>query len=251
MGFFIRDLHTHIVTLHAQQYTELSTANPFTVYRGQGLSKVDLDQLIKTKGGLLSFNNFISTSTKRQVSLGFARRTMATSDLVGILFVMKIDPSIPSTPFADISDVSYYKREEEILFSMHSIFRIGSIEQIDENQRLWQVNLALTCDDDPELHALTEHMRKEIHPHKKGWDRLAMLLIKLGQFDKAQKIYDTLLDQTPTDLEKISIYNIFGLIKEGQGKYKEAASYYQQSHEISKKILSQTDTDLAASLYLP
>ncbi|CAF3864678.1 unnamed protein product [Rotaria sp. Silwood1] len=187
MGFFIRDLHVNIVSLHGQQYTNQLVSKPFTVYRGQGLSKAGFDQLAKTKGGLLSFNNFLSTSTKRQVSLNFARRIVATSDLVGILFVIKIDPSIPSTPFADIHDVSYYKSEEEILFSMHSTFRIESIEEIDVNQRLWQVNLTSTSDDDLELRALAEQMRKEIYPHEKGWNRMSMLLIMLGQFDKAQK----------------------------------------------------------------
>ena len=44
----------------------------FTVYRGQGLSKTDFDQLIKTKGGLMSFNNFLSTSINRKISLEFA-----------------------------------------------------------------------------------------------------------------------------------------------------------------------------------
>ena len=39
---------------------------------------------------------------------------------------------------------------------MHSVFRIGEIKQIDNNNRLWQVDLTLTSDNDPQLHALTE-----------------------------------------------------------------------------------------------
>ena len=54
---------------------------------------------------------------------------------------MNIDPSIPSTPYANIRDVSCYPDEEEVLFSMHSIFRIINIEKIDGNNRLWQVEL--------------------------------------------------------------------------------------------------------------
>jgi hypothetical protein len=49
MGFFI-DHHS---------------ANSFTVYRGQDMSKVDFEQMVKTKGGLISFNNFLSTSKRR------------------------------------------------------------------------------------------------------------------------------------------------------------------------------------------
>ncbi|MGK3946318.1 hypothetical protein ABK046_49190, partial [Streptomyces caeruleatus] len=83
----------------------------------------------KTQGGLLAFNNFLSTSQSHEVSLNFARRTIATSNLIGVLFVMKIDPSISTTPFANVKNVSCYKKEEEILFSMHSIFRIGQVKE--------------------------------------------------------------------------------------------------------------------------
>ncbi|CAF3490181.1 unnamed protein product [Rotaria sordida] len=195
MGFFVRDLHNHITKLHKEQYVGQEHTKSFTVYRGQGLLKADFDQMLKTQGGLLSFNNFLSTSMHHQVSLKFARETMESSNLVGILFAMKIDPSIVSTPFADIRGVSYFEGEEEILFSMHSIFRIGTMKQIDGNNRLWQVDLTLTSGNDPELHALTEQMRKETYPQKKGWDRLGMLLIKLGQFNKAQEIVSITIEK--------------------------------------------------------
>ena len=173
MGFFLKDVHNHIVKLHSQQFNgHQHHSNSFTVYRGQGLSSTDFNELQQTQGGLLSFNNFLSTSTTREVSLDFARRTINTSELVGVLFVMQINPSISTTQFANVKDVSYYKGEDEILFSMHSIFRIGEIKQLDGNTRLWQVDLILTSDNDPQLHALTEHIRKETYPHQKGWQRL-------------------------------------------------------------------------------
>ncbi|CAF1539712.1 unnamed protein product, partial [Rotaria sp. Silwood1] len=247
MGFFIRDLHNHIVALQKKQCVEHTNKKPFTVFRGQGLSKDDFDRLVKTQGGLISFNNFLSTSTKQQVSLNFARRATATSDLVGILFDIKIDPSIPSTPFANVHDVSYFKGEEEILFSMNSIFRIGPMKQLDGNNRLWQVNLILTGDNDQDLHMLTEQMRKEIHPDKKGWDRLGHLLIKLGQFNKAEEVYDILLEQTTIDLEKASINHMLGMVKHGQGEYKDAITYYKRSIKIEEKMLSPTHANFVAS----
>jgi hypothetical protein len=71
MGFFIADLHRHIVELHAEQFGNQYSPASFTVYRGQGLSKTDFEQMLKTKGGLMSFNNFLSTSKQREVSLAF------------------------------------------------------------------------------------------------------------------------------------------------------------------------------------
>ncbi|CAF1311292.1 unnamed protein product [Adineta steineri] len=73
MGFFIGDLHRQIEQLHREQYAGTTAANTFTVYRGQGLSIEDFEQTMKTKGGLISFNNFLSTSMVRKVSLDFAQ----------------------------------------------------------------------------------------------------------------------------------------------------------------------------------
>ena len=72
MGFFIRDLHNHIAKLHAEQYGRQHHRESFTVYRGQGLSQVDFDQLKSTQGGLMAFNSFLSTSQHPEVSLRFA-----------------------------------------------------------------------------------------------------------------------------------------------------------------------------------
>jgi tetratricopeptide (TPR) repeat protein len=247
MGFFVRDLHEHLVVLHTEQFGGHNHSTAFTVYRGQGLSQTDFDQMKKTQGGLLSFNNFLSTSKNRGVSLAFARRSTATTDLMGILFVMKIDPSIPSTPFANIRDVSAYQKEEEILFSMHSVFRIGQIKQIDGNDRLWQVDLFLARDNDLDFRALTERMRKDTFPQLKGWHRLGTLLVNLGQYNKAQQVCEVLLDQTSNEREEASINHLLGFVKDNQGEYAEAIIFYEKSIKIKEKILFPTHPDLAAS----
>jgi hypothetical protein len=62
------------------------------------------------------------------------------------LFQISVDPLISSTPFANIDEVSYFKMEKEILFSMHTVFRIGDITKIDNNNPLYEVKLRLTAD---------------------------------------------------------------------------------------------------------
>jgi hypothetical protein len=41
LGFFVRDLHNHIVALHSEQYDEHHPSNSFTVYCGQDLSQIN------------------------------------------------------------------------------------------------------------------------------------------------------------------------------------------------------------------
>jgi tetratricopeptide (TPR) repeat protein len=246
MGFFVRDLHNHIAELHTEQYGGHHGSNSFTVYRGQGLSQTDFDQLEKTQGGLLSFNNFLSTSENRNVSLDFARRTIATSSLMGVLFVIKIDPSISATPFANVRNDSYYQKEEEILFSMHSVFRIGHVKQIDKNDRLWQVDLTLTSENDPQLNALTKCMQEETKGPT-GWLRLGQLMITLGHFDQAEELYEILLQQTTNEDEKAHLFHQLGRIKNDQGKYAEAIECYEKSLEINQKTLPANHPYLATS----
>ncbi|CAF5116015.1 unnamed protein product, partial [Rotaria sp. Silwood1] len=145
----------------------------------------DFEKMKKTKGGLMSFNNFLSTSRNREISFkNFARPAALNTNSVGILFIMNIDTAIctnSSTPFAEVSKVGYYKdKEEEILFTTHTIFRIDRIERIEDKNadRLWQVNLTLVGNQDDELNKLTAHLREE-STWATGWARLGFILFKL------------------------------------------------------------------------
>ncbi|CAF4231798.1 unnamed protein product [Adineta steineri] len=247
MGFFIGDLHRQIEQLHKEQYAGATAANTFTVYRGQGFSTEDFEKMSKTKGGLISFNNFLSTSTVRTISLRFAQDATINPDQVGVLFIMKINPAQSTTPFASVAGISKFQKEEEVLFSMHSVFRIQDIKQMGGNNRLYEVNLVLTADNDSELSRLTDYIRQESSPDAEGWYRLGLVLRKMGQFEKAEDIYQVLLSQTNDDEYKAHIYHQLGTIKKDQGKYEEALTFYEKSLTIYQKTLPPNDPELANS----
>ena len=248
MGFFVRDLHMDITKLHNERYNGQNRLNAFIVYRGQGLIRTDFEKLQETQGGLMSFNNFLSTSVDRDISYMFADSNQYNPGFVGVLFKITIDPSKSTTAFANIHNISAYQTEEEILFSMHSVFRIEEIVQIHEdNDRLWQVDLTLTNDDDPQLRDLTESIRQETYPSAKGWYRLGNLLMQLGLFDKARQIFDIMLDNTNSDYEKALVYHIFGMINSGEGNFTKAIESYGRSVDIYQKILSPSDPQFAVS----
>ncbi|CAF1428107.1 unnamed protein product [Adineta steineri] len=247
MGFFINDLHCDIQRLHSEQLGDHQSGTTFTVYRGQGLSKEDFTEMTKTKGGILSFNNFLSTSKNRNVSLYFAQQAATNPDLVGVLLVMSINPTHSTTPFASITGVSYFHTEDEVLFSMHTIFRIGDIKPIDGNNYLYQVNLTLTNDNDQHLQTLTDHIREESRSDVEGWGTLGFLLMRMGQFNKAQEVYEILLHQTTNESSKAPIYGQLGWIKANQGEYQEALTYYEKSLAINQKTLPSNHLNLAYS----
>jgi tetratricopeptide (TPR) repeat protein len=248
MGFFIGDLHRQIEELHKEQSVGHTAGKILTVYRGQGLSKADFQKIKETKDGLMSFNNFLSTSKDRAVSLAFAESNQSNPDLVGILFVMTIDPSKSTTQFASINGISYFPEEDEILFSMHTVFRINDIKSVGENQRLIQVDLTLTGEnDDKDLRKLTDHIREETFPGCEGWYRLGWTLYKMGQFKKSQQVYEVLLEQATNESDKACFYGQLGLIKDDQGEYEEAIILYEKALEIFKKTLPPNHPNLTNS----
>ena len=149
-----------------------------------------------------------------------------------------------STPFANVESVSYYEGEQEILFSMHSIFRIGQVTKIDDNDRLWQVDLTLTIDNDPQLHALTDSIREETK-QLTGWLRLSALMIKLAQYPKAKEFLEPLLPQTTDERERGDIYYQLGLVAKSQAEYTEAITLYKKSLFIRQNVLTSQHPDVA------
>ena len=244
MAFFIRDLHRQLEHLHKQQFNTCSTSQAFTVYRGQGLPDKDFEKLRKTKGGLLSFDNFLSTSLVRDISYSFASSVSDVTALIPILFHITVDPSKSTAPFACIDNFSYYPREKEILFSMHTVFRIGEITQDIEHRSLYKIELTLTDENDPQLSGLTQRMRKEVGGS--GWHRMGELMLKVGDFNGAEQLYMELLKNTDNVEDKALYFYQLGWAKKNQGEYKKAVKYYEKSIEI-ERTLDKNHPDLGAS----
>jgi hypothetical protein len=129
----------------------------------------------------------------------------------GVLFFMIIDPSKSTVPFASINDVGYYADEEdEVLFAMHTVFRISDTKSMDKKHHLFRVELALISDNDKDLHVITDCIREENFAESSTWHRLGLVLFKMGQSEKAEQVYQTLLKQETSPNGKTSIYNQLG-----------------------------------------
>ena len=248
LGFFIVDLHRQIEQLYQKQLTTLSFNQTFTVYRGQGMDQASLEKIEASKGGLLSFNSFLSTSRNRQTSLQFAELGLARTSVAGVLFVMTIDPTQSNTPFASVVDVGYFgAREDEVLFSMNTVFRISKISFLDNNSRLVEVQLTLIDDKESDLRQLTDFIRQETFPDSEGWYRLGLVLWTMGESAKAQQLFEILLEEKSEESDKVSIYYRLGLIEYALGNYEKAIVYLEKCIEIEEKCVPHDDHTLAAS----
>lgn len=247
LGFFIHDLHRQLEVVNQEQYDH-SKVKCITVYRGQSVCEADFEKIVKTPNGLISFNNFLSTSADEKVSTTFGKNAGRKPGFVGILFEMAIDTSIKSSPFAALDKYSFYEDEEkEILFSTHTVFRIKEIKPIDIGNLRWRITLTLTNDNDSQLKAVTQCIRTETEGLT-GWHRLGILLVKVGEYFKAEDVYQVLLKQTGLDeVQKAYLFHQLGWTKRKQGSYEKALEYYENAKTIREKVLPEYHVDLVSS----
>ncbi|CAF1472084.1 unnamed protein product [Didymodactylos carnosus] len=158
-GFFIAHLEQQLSDLHQTYISSLSSNRTAVLiaYRGQHLNGLELNRLKQSINGQISFQSFISTSLNRNAALIYAgdgSRRKAPEFMESVLFEIEIDLMNESNqhrmfakPFARIDHMSPFGDEEEILFTIGTVFEIKSIEQ-DTDNFIWDVKLKIVDNDD-------------------------------------------------------------------------------------------------------
>ncbi|CAF2232558.1 unnamed protein product, partial [Rotaria magnacalcarata] len=107
----------------------------------------------------------------------------------------------------------------------------------------WEVQLTITDESDPQLSTLTNRIKEEVRGST-GLHRMGKLMLKVGDFDQAEELYNELLKGAPDDRERAFIYHQLGWLKVDQGEYKAAVKFYEKSLEIKRKTLPGDDASL-------
>ncbi|CAF1125129.1 unnamed protein product [Rotaria sp. Silwood1] len=232
MRLFIQDFHRQLEQIKIND--KISTIS----YRSQNLSNDDFQKKMKTsQDNLLSFNNFMLADTNYETALDGARHERINNNAVGILFRIEVESTQASIPFVSLTNLSYLAEQGKyVLFSMHSVFRILEVKQIEDH--LWQVNLKLTEINDKQMACLDKLIREETQDVA-GWYKLSKIIIILCDFDHAKEIYFILLNLLLENVSsKIShIYNELGLICDEMSDYASVLSFYKKAIEIRHKSL--------------
>lgn len=232
LAFIFVQLSHQIKQLHQRQAIHYKTS--FTVYRTQTMSEVDFQELQRAKRGLLSFNSFLSTTMNKPT-------LQTNSNEINILFIMQINPTLNIKPFATLDQ----NHEKQMLFDMHTVFRIGEIRQThSENVSLWHVDLTLIANDDPILVALDNRIEEETH-QASGWDQLGELLIEARELNKAEELYQILIKETSDDRKKLWLNASLGRLYGNMGSPIQAIAAFQTAITILEKIEPLNQLDLA------
>lgn len=248
MGFFIRSLHRQLENLHKQESYDYS--KPLIVYRGQGLSKEKFDRLSHTKGGLLSFNNFLSTSQTRDIAMKFVQRALDKhKEYIGVIFVITVHPnnlSKSTIPFASIESESAMPNEKEILFSMPTVFRVCKIEEVSVIDCLWEVHLTLTDDKDSEFAIVSDGIREK-RCGSTLWKRLGDIMLNMGYYDLAEELYYKILNNTSNNNDRDHIYQQLKCLKKIKNQCIIGNTFDKNSLEIQPKTIRKNDQTLLVS----
>ncbi|CAF4166474.1 unnamed protein product, partial [Rotaria sordida] len=244
-GFFIRDLYQQ---LKRNQYPA-----PIHLYRGQLMSKKEVQQLRNFIGQLISMNSFLSTTTDREVAIIFSGNDgVLNNDIQPVLFEIQADPDIGGIkPFADITSFSYMEDEEEVLMMLGAIFRIVHIR--DESQ-LCIIQLVLCSENGHDVKPIFDQMKNDYHGDgNTNAGVFGIVLSNMGKFDEAEKYLLRSLDESPpehhtedTNAYNLSVYYVnLGNVASKKGDYNQSLNLLQKALKTRLQLRRSTDPSIA------
>ncbi|CAF1479383.1 unnamed protein product [Adineta steineri] len=257
MRLFTNELHKQLVYLHNQQQNNSTSLTSFNnnnniLYRGQQMFSDEFIKIKNNQGGLLSFNSFLSTSNNKDLAIIFAgNNSLLDENKTPVLFKINIiNNSNDISPFANISEFSVFgEGENEVLFSMGTVFRIENVTQQHSDGDFWLVQLTLTNANDPQLIELTRYMREQVK-HANPRDRLYNLLIHIGKYTQAQSFFQSTLKKVKDSDKKsqAALHHQLGFLYHEMGNLEKAMMEYEESLAIKLSYLSENDSELSLTL---
>ena len=219
--FLIRDIY--------EQLKRYQCPSPIRVYRGQVMSKNEIQRLQQSMGQLISVNSFFSTSMDDRKAVAFLNGSSISRELLPVLFIIDADPRVVTTkPFADVRGHSPYD-ESEILFMIGCVFRIVDIRQ---QNRMWTIFMSLCSDYEHDKNDLLRRLKRECGGGNQQVDQKSFgaVLHKMGKYNFAQMVYFSALNDSTIDGSTYaSICRSLGMISEDKGDYDISLKWYDHA----------------------
>lgn len=201
------------------------------VYRGQLMSKDELEKLQTSCGQFISINSFFSTSTDKTAARLFLNVPRIPDNLERVLIEIDADSKVATTkPFADISSLSEYSGESEVLFMNGSIFCLKSIKR-SSNSQLWTtIQMTLCSENDSDLKNVLMHMKQDLGSGETDLRTLGNTLWRMGILDLAELYLIRFLNDLPPQHPSLGdIYEDLSKIAGLRHDYDKSVAYRNQA----------------------
>ncbi|CAF3763798.1 unnamed protein product [Adineta steineri] len=249
--YYITDLSKKL----AEEYNKIKTKEnkKIYLYRGTAMHTKELGKLRANVGKLIAANGYWSTSRDRLRALEFANKLMPKSEMGALLFEIECDlqDSNDSVIFADISHLSCFPTEEELLFDAGSIFRIEEVRGlVYAKQRKYKEALNYY---NRAVRILNEETDDAGSGIAQFYNSIGRIYLYQGDYDRALGYQIDAL-QIRENLNPghvmiafvyIDIANIYSRTK----NYDEALKYHRRALELRKSILLPNNHNIAWSLH--
>ena len=235
--FFIRDIQ--------EQLEKHKCSSPIRVYRGQLMSKEELDVLKTAVGQLISMNSFVSTSIDRRSAVSFLYSSSSSEGTRKVLFEIDADPRIENIrPFANITSLSYFPGEDEVLFMLGSIFRLLSIDT--DERGICILRLTLCANNDPDLQAVFDYMKNQYGTGEMTILSYGLILNKMSKYDEAERYYHRVLNETPSDhADTYACYHNLGILFDDKGDYQSSLDWHKKAIDGMLQSSARNDDSIA------
>jgi tetratricopeptide (TPR) repeat protein len=234
LRFFITDIAKQLRSEYENFIRTSDSRNLIRVYRGQVIGIDELELMKNSIGEFLSMNSFLSTSRDRSTALHFARLTPKIGGTQRIIFEIKMNPRLQTKSFANVTSISYFQNEDEVLIMLGALFRIESVIE-DKKDRVWVIHVSLASEDDYHLKETFAHMKKTIGDDT-DLDSLGKILRQMGEYEQAQKCYERMMHDL--QVSTANCHMGLGYAMYLQKKCQPALSQYEQAMKIRRKVFS-------------
>jgi hypothetical protein len=137
LRFYIADLSAQLHALKCQQQKTMETAGITVLYRGTRLSDEELNILQSLVGRVVAVKYFMSTSRNKDIALTYASPSDGQAENSRpVLLEIHVDLSSPAIIAADITRMSNFNEEYEVLFHIGSTFRVEMLT-FDAVKDMW------------------------------------------------------------------------------------------------------------------
>ncbi|CAF1652371.1 unnamed protein product [Rotaria sp. Silwood1] len=235
--FVLKDIYDQLGDL---MVLELN-ARTRQVYRGQRMhfsEIMNLFNIFKQKAPII-VNSFFSTSLDRHTAVGFL---IAGCDKeqsmthVPVLFTINIRKQDASSgwPFADISKLSNFHGEAEILFTPGQMFMIENFQAIHEHDTIiYSIEMRLHNETKFNLNdhynRVISQWEEEIHY---SLIHLAKLLMNWNRYGEAKELYEQVLNQKSDKQTQMVCYQGLAQIATSTDNSDEAMIYQQKVMDL-------------------
>jgi hypothetical protein len=208
-----------------------STENCF--YRGQKLPIGELKILQMNVNGYLSMNTFISVSKSSNVALMYAGDGEERPQLESVVFEIEINRRLST--FANIQNVSYSKDENEVLFTVCSVFHIAEVVQ--HTDKICWITLVMDAAANDDMETLSAFWKKDMDFNSPLLN-FTHILYRMGENERAER-YCKIVDEQLNldDQDRVRLYDLIGKIHQaGKADFQAAEDYYKRTIDSNKGV---------------